>query len=82
MTLYELTGDYLSLLEMADDPETDPQAFADTLEGIDGALEDKAEGYAKVIKQLDSDVAGLKAEIERLQARKQAITNSQDRMKR
>ena len=81
-TIYELTDDFLRLLEMAEDPETDPQAFEDTLEGLEYEIEIKAEGYAKVIKQLDSDAAGLDAEIKRLQAKKSAIANAQDRMKR
>lgn len=46
-TIYELTEDYLRLLELAEDPDTDPEAFADTLEGLDGEIEIKAEGYAK-----------------------------------
>ena len=29
-TIYELTEDYLRLLELAEDPDTDPEAFADT----------------------------------------------------
>lgn len=81
-TIYELTDDFLRLLEMAEDPETDPQAFADTLEGLEYEIEVKAENYAKIIKQLDSDAAGIDAEIKRLQAKKSAITNSQDRMKK
>lgn len=81
-TIYELTDDFLRLLEMAEDPETDPQAFADTLEGLEYEIEVKAENYAKVIKQLDSDAAGIDAEIKRLQAKKSAIANSQDRMKK
>ena len=59
MTLYELTNDYMNLLELAEDPDIDEQAFLDTLEGIDGALEDKAEGYAKVIRTLEGDAANL-----------------------
>lgn len=81
-TIYELTDDFLRLLEMAEDPETDPQAFADTLEGLEYEIEVKAENYAKIIKQLDSDAAGIDAEIKRLQAKKSAIANSQDRMKK
>ena len=33
-TLYELTNEYMMLLEMAEDPDVDPQAFEDTLEGF------------------------------------------------
>lgn len=81
-TIYELSGDYLRLLEMAEDPEMDPVAFADTLEGLEGEIEIKAEGYAKVIKELDKDGAGLDNEIKRLQAKKTTIANSIDRMKK
>ena len=30
-TIYELTEDYLRLLELTEDPDTDPEAFTDTL---------------------------------------------------
>jgi len=81
MTLYELTNDYAELLLMAEDPDTDPQAFADTLEGIEGALEDKAENYAKVIRTLEGDAAACDAESKRLRNKKQTIENNIKRMK-
>ena len=80
-SLYELTDDYLALLEMAEDPDIDEQAFNDTLEGIDGALEDKAEGYAKVIRTLEGDAAACDAESKRLRNKKQTIENNIRRMK-
>ena len=43
MTLYEITSDYMQLMQMMEDPELDPQTLADTMEGIEGELEDKAE---------------------------------------
>lgn len=81
MTLYELTEQYLQLLAFAEDPDVDPQVISDTLEGLDGDIEEKADGYAKVIRQLEADEAALKAEIDRLTARKRTIGNSIDRMK-
>lgn len=81
MTLYELTEDYMNLLELAEDPDIDEQAFTDTLEGIDGALEDKAEGYAKVIRTLEGDAAACDAESKRLRTKKQTIENNIKRMK-
>lgn len=81
MTLYELTADYQNLLMLAEDPDTDPQAFADTLEGIEGAIEDKAENYAKVIRTLEGDAAACDAESKRLRNKKQTIENNIKRMK-
>lgn len=81
MTLYELTNDYSELLELAEDPDIDPQAFLDTLEGIEGALEDKAENYAKVIRTLEGDAAACDAESKRLRNKKQTIENNIKRMK-
>jgi sugar-specific transcriptional regulator TrmB len=80
-TLYELTADFQNLLMLAEDPDTDPQAFADTLEGIEGAIEDKADNYARVIRNLEADAAACDAESKRLRNKKQTIENNIKRMK-
>ena len=81
-SLYELTDDYLTLLEMAEDPDIDEQALKDTMEGIEGALEIKAEGYAKIIRMLEGDAAACDTESKRLRNKKQAIERNIDRMKK
>lgn len=81
-TLYEITGDYLRLLEMLEEEESiDPQAFKDTLEGIEGEFEIKADGYARVLKELASEKEKFKAEIERMTAKMNAITNNSARLR-
>lgn len=75
MTLYELTEELYRLYEFAEDPEIDEEVFRDTLEALQGDIEVKADGYGKVIRQLDADKKALDAEIERLTARKTAIDN-------
>ena len=81
MTLYEITDEYRQLLEMAEDPDMDPEVLRDTMEAIDADLEDKADGYAKVIRAMEADEAGLDAEIKRLQARKSAVASGKARIK-
>lgn len=81
MTIYEITNDYLQLMQMMEDPELDPQTLADTMEGIEGELEDKADNYARVMKNMEADLNGIKAEIERLSTRKKTIENNIKRMK-
>lgn len=80
-TLFDLVGDYLRLYEMADDPDTDPQAFFDTMEGIEGEIEDKADGYACVIAKLNGEAKAIKEQEERLYNRRMAIENNVKRMK-
>lgn len=73
MTLYEITQDYLQIQYMMENPELDPQTLADTMEGIEGELEVKADGYAKVIRNMESDISAIKAEMTRLSDRKKTI---------
>ena len=80
-TLYELKSEYIQLREMAGDPDISPEALRDTMEAINGELEDKADGYAKVIRELEAEEAGLDTEIKRLQARKSAVSGNKGRIK-
>ena len=82
LTLYLLNEKYQELLSMALDPEIDAEALADTMEAIEGEIEDKADGYAKVIRNLESDVDAIKVETARLTERKKHIEANIDRMKR
>ena len=81
MSIYELTADYIQIMEMMEDPELDPQTLADTMEAVEGELEIKAESYAKIMKNLDGDVEALENEIRRLTSRKKAIEENIKRMK-
>lgn len=81
-TLYEITGNYLCLLEMLEEEENiDPQAFSDTLEGIEGEFEIKADGYARVLKELNAEALKFKSEIDRMTARMKVIENNSARLK-
>ena len=76
--MYELTADYLEVLDLANDPDIPPEVVADTLEGIGGEIEIKAENTAKILKELEVSVTASKAEEKRLaERRKQLETNVQ-----
>lgn len=49
-TLYELTAEYKELLDMAEEQNLTQADIKDTLEGMDYEFEDKADGYAKVLR--------------------------------
>jgi len=72
-SLYELVGDFKQVEDMAHDSDFSEQAILDTLEGIAGEIEDKADGYAKVIKTIEADVAALKMEEKRLADKRKVL---------
>ena len=80
-SLYELTEDYLAVQEMMYDGETDQQLILDTLESLAGEFEDKADNYAKLIKNLLADAKAIKEEEERLKARRTALENKAQTLK-
>ena len=82
MTLYELTEEFRQLLDMAEEGELEEQALKDTLEAVGAEIEDKADGYARVIKQLEAEAAGFKTEIDRLTSRKRTAEENASRLKK
>ena len=81
MTLYELTAEYMQLLEIAEDPDTDVQVLLDTMEGVSGEIEEKADGYAKVMKELEAEEQKIKNEVDRLNVRRLSLSNNIRAMK-
>ena len=80
-TLYELTAEWQKLLDMAMDPDIEPDVLADTMDALGGEIEAKADGYAMAMKEVQINMDGIKAEIGRLTARYKAIERHYDQMK-
>lgn len=81
MKLYELTGQYLELEEMAANGEIDEQTFVDTMESIAEDIKSKADGYARVIRNLEANVEAYKNEEERLYSKRKTLENNIKHMK-
>ena len=81
LKLYEITGEYLTLCQIAEDTDVDPTVFADTLASIQGELEVKADSYAMIITNLSGDVEKIDKEIERLTHMKKVLKNRTDYLK-
>lgn len=80
LSIYELTERFNKVAEMLVDEDCD-QSIIDTLESLDMAIEEKADNYARLIKNQESMSKGISEEIKRLQQRKQTIDNGVVRMK-
>ena len=83
-SLYELTGDYAKFAEIAQqgDLDDDMQAMLDgALANLADDIEVKLENYAKVIKNFESDIEGLKKEEDRLAGKRKILENRVKSMK-
>jgi len=79
--LYELTQNYNNLLELVDNPDVPTEMLEESLNSIDDEIDTKAENIAKVIKSIESDIAGLKGEEKRLADRRKSLEGRIDNLK-
>lgn len=83
MNLYTLTGDYLDAVaayEAAETPE-DQEAALVALDGIECAIEDKANAYARIMRNAEAEAASYGDEIKRLTGCKRRAEALAGRMK-
>ena len=64
--LYQLTNNYETVHDMLMQEDCDEQMILDTLESIEGEIEDKADNYAKIIAELEAKANARKNEAKRL----------------
>lgn len=75
MKLYELTENYLNLQELLENDEVPKEMVIDALDSVGEELEVKAENIAKLIKTLEVDISGYKAEETRLSKKRRTLEN-------
>lgn len=81
MTLYGLTDEYLSLLDLANDPEADPESFDAALQAIAGELTEKAVSVASVAKNLEGFADQIDGATKAMQARAKTVRGNAARVR-
>lgn len=81
MTLYEITGELLELQNMIEEG-ADPDVVNDTIESVEFDLEQKAEGYVMVIRNLEAQAKAIKDEEKRLKEKRLSAENGIERLKK
>lgn len=71
MNLYDLTSNWQQVYDM----DLDEDAWFDTLDSIDEAIEDKANNIGFVVQNLTADIEGYKKEEARLAGKRRAAEN-------
>lgn len=78
-SLFNLTGQYLALTEMATD---DDPAFTDTLEAITGEIALKADDYVYVMADIDAKIDAVDKENKRLTSILKNLKTNKEQMKK
>ena len=80
--LYILKENWKQVADMLYEEDVDEQCILDTLESIEGEIEDKADNYAKIIKELLGNAEMCKQEKTRLEARQKTFENRANFLKK
>ena len=81
-TIYEITNDIMFIQQMIEEGEVDSEALKGALDVSKEELAIKLEHYCQYIKNLDADIAGLKAEEDRLAMKRKHLEDTKAQMKK
>lgn len=80
-TLYELSEDFLRILDLVEDPEQDEQALEAELDRISGLIAHKAEAIAGLVAHIEGLADARRAESKRLKERADADERHAQRLR-
>ena len=82
-SLYEISAEYAAFLEAYENASCEEEAaeILQSLVDIHGSLEEKAENYAKLIKNVEADAKAYKDESDRLDKKAKVAKNFAERLK-
>lgn len=82
ISLYQLAAEHRAALDKLADLDLPPEAVADTLESLGGELEVKAQNVVAFLRNLETTAAAIKEAEAGMAARRKAIENRVDGLKR
>lgn len=80
--LYQMSTNFTELLDMANDPSRDEQAIIDTLESMEGEMQEVGVQVMQVVESLETSTTGIDQAIKRLQDRKSMMVNRAKTLRR
>lgn len=79
--LYQLTAQLRELERLADEGEVPAEVLADTVEGLTGEIEVKAQNVAEFVRNLESSTAAIDGAIAEMKSRRDRIQRNADWLK-
>ena len=80
-SLYEITGQYRSMIDALSAMEPDDPAFADTIEGMDGIFDDKAVNVIAYARNLEATAEAIKTAIAEMEERRKKLEAKAERLR-
>ena len=83
LSLYELSHEYLSALDVLTDPDSDipMEAVLDTVEAMEYPMQEKAVNVAKFFRNLEASAKAIKEAEQQMAARRKALENRASALK-
>jgi hypothetical protein len=81
LALYQLTDEYLRLMELAADPEADEESFALALAEIQGSMQEKGIAVAQMIRNFEASASQIREAAASLTARAAKLEQSECRLR-
>ncbi len=82
LTLFEIAGQFREMAERLADLDIDEQTLVDTLEGESGALVEKGQNVAFVVRNLEANASAIKEAETAMSARRKALENRATRLRK
>jgi hypothetical protein len=76
--LYKLVEQHRELERFADETDVDPQALKDTLDGLKGDIEIKAQSVASFIRNIEADADAIRKAAQQMQERAKRLQERAD----
>jgi hypothetical protein len=74
-TLYQIAAEYRNIADVLMDTDADEQTIKDTLDGESWPLEQKAQNYGFVIRNMEATAAAIKEAEAKMAARRKSLEN-------
>lgn len=81
MKLYELAVQHQKLLSLDGSDDVPEEVIRDTLEGLEGEIQDKAHSIAKMIRNLEAESDAITAEAKALEQRSKRVARRADELR-
>lgn len=81
LSLYKLSDQFNEVLALFDDETFDAETLSDTLDGVQGEIQEKGINIVSLVKNMELSTDAIDKAVKELNARKKSIATKQEKLK-